>query len=175
MRLVSALFARARQSANGLFLLNLVLRRTVPFNAGHGLRILSLNDRSIEVVLPYRRANLNHVGTLHACALATLAEYCSGALLYSQLGFATYRLILTGLQMTYHLRSASDAFARLTIEPDWLTTHVESPLALQGSASIALTVNVADSEGRLLCTAEIHWHIKPWSAISSASAVEPIL
>jgi hypothetical protein len=79
-RLLAAAFDRARTGRPAL--LSWVFRRVIPFNAPHGIRIASVTNgpdsTAVEVLLPWRRRNRNHIDTVHACALATAAEFATG-------------------------------------------------------------------------------------------------
>ena len=79
-RLLQAAFDRARTGRPAV--LSWLFRRVIPFNAPHGLRIAAVatgpDGTAVAVVLPWRRRNRNHIGTVHACALATAAEFATG-------------------------------------------------------------------------------------------------
>ena len=76
-----ALFHRALKSARSgrLTLFSRLMQEVVPFNRPHRIRVVDLSAEQCKVSLPWRRRNLNHVGTMHACALATAAEYYKGS------------------------------------------------------------------------------------------------
>ena len=67
------------------WVLNRVLSRAIPFNAPHHFRVLTVKSGHIQISLPYRRSNMNHVKGIHACALATLCEYTVGLTLISKI------------------------------------------------------------------------------------------
>ncbi len=80
------LVEKAKTSKARLFVLTMVTRRIIPFNRPHKISITKLSDHNIETFLPYRKRNFNHLRGLHACALATLAEFTGGFLLLTRLG-----------------------------------------------------------------------------------------
>ena len=85
-----------------------LMQEVIPFNRPHRLTVQSLSDERCEVALPFRRRNLNHVGTMHACALATAAEYASGLCVLSAFGVGHVRLVMANMQISY-----SDAATRV--------------------------------------------------------------
>ncbi|MCS6975292.1 MAG: DUF4442 domain-containing protein, partial [Cyclobacteriaceae bacterium] len=95
---------RARQSSFWRAILNLLLNRLIPFNRPHGFTIEKLGDNFLQIRLPYRRSNFNHIKGLHACALATLAEFTTGFMLVQKLDARKYRLIMKKLEMMYHFQ-----------------------------------------------------------------------
>ena len=83
----------AKTSKFGLFKLNLGLGYVIPFNRPHKIKILEIKDDSVKTIIPYRRKNFNHIKGVHACGMATAAEFSSGFMLLTKLGSKKYRLI----------------------------------------------------------------------------------
>ena len=77
----------AKNSKFGLFKLNLGLGYVIPFNRPHKIKILEIKDDSVKTIIPYRRKNFNHIKGLHACGMATAAEFSSGFMLILSLIF----------------------------------------------------------------------------------------
>ena len=75
---LNSILDKAKNSSFYLFLLNLVLRRIIPYNAPHLFKVEKVNEESLEVSIPFIKKNKNHINGIHACALATLCEYISG-------------------------------------------------------------------------------------------------
>lgn len=80
-----------------LVALDKVLRLGIPFNAPHGFAIRNISPDEVKVSLPNRKLNHNHIGGIHACAMATVGEYCAGLSLLSRFGISKYRLIMSEL------------------------------------------------------------------------------
>jgi acyl-coenzyme A thioesterase PaaI-like protein len=102
---------------------------------------------------------LNHLNTVHACALATAAEYASGLCVLSALGVGGMRLIMSDLHMTYVRRAESACLATAVLPEDQLAT-LTSELTREGRASLVLHSKVADASGVLVAEAQITWHVK---------------
>src|SRR5688572_12028327 len=93
------LIERSRNSGFGKWLLNFVLARVIPFNAPHHLTVTDAAEGRIRVRLPYKKSNLNHVKSMHACALATLCEYTTGLAIISMISEKEYRIILKNIKV----------------------------------------------------------------------------
>src|SRR5437870_4782009 len=93
------IFEKAKHSRFFLYLLNIILRYAIPFNKPHGIKITDVHEGGVSVRLPYKRKNLNHLKGIHACALATMAEYTSGISLLTAIG-TDYRLIMKNINVT---------------------------------------------------------------------------
>ena len=98
------LIEKAQQAPLYRGILNTILRRTIPFNAPHRFSIVELSPESVAVQIPFVRVNQNHVRSLHACAMATAAEFASGLLLLQHAPSAHFRLIMKSLSVEYHYR-----------------------------------------------------------------------
>ncbi|NDC36910.1 MAG: DUF4442 domain-containing protein [Proteobacteria bacterium] len=158
------LFQKAQGSGVWLWLLNTALRFLIPFNAPHGIRITSLSADAITVALPFKRSNHNHVGGLHACALATASEFATGALLLQQLGDG-YRLLMKSLQMEYLYQGRAGAIVQFKIAPDRIKNEIITPLQSSESVLIAVEARAVDTAGNHLSTAKVSWHIKQWGKV----------
>ncbi|MBL7923979.1 MAG: DUF4442 domain-containing protein, partial [Bacteroidia bacterium] len=96
---LNRLLEKAKTSAIHRHLLNYGLRRMIPFNGAHHLKIEQVMDHTLLLTLPAIRQNKNHLQGMHACALATLCEYISGLSLARVLPAEEYRLILKSIHV----------------------------------------------------------------------------
>src|SRR5690349_4160989 len=125
---LSSLIGSARTSSWKRWLSNTVLRWRIPFNQPHGLRVEPLKDGGIKIHIPYWRINRNHIKGVHACCLATAAEFCSGLALIEHLDPKSYRLIMKSLQMDYHFQAKTKAHAVFAPGVQEINEHVIQPL-----------------------------------------------
>lgn len=164
------LLNKAKQSRFYLWLLNQVLSRIIPFNLPHKFQILELSDTHIKTRLPFIRKNKNHIGGLHACALATLSEYSTGVMLLSGLSPKEYRIILKNLDMQYFYQGKMDAYATWRISPDFVQTQILDPLKSVESIVLPCEVQIHDQQGNHLSTGRVFWQIKPWAKVKTGKA-----
>ncbi len=165
MKLLHSLLTRAENGGISLWLLNLVLLRIIPFNKPLGVRVVSLSNNAIQVRLPYRRSNFNHLRGLHACALATAAEYACGLLLLRKLGATRYRLIMKELRCQYMYQGRSSAHVEVRMEEEYFQTAVLDALQHSESVEIPLHAEVLDSDNNQLCRTELVWQVKEWTSV----------
>ncbi len=167
MKQLLKLIQKAKRSSFYLWFLNYTLSNVIPFNKPHGLKILGISDNALSIKMPFQQSNLNHIKGLHACGLATLAEYATGLLLLSRLDPAKYRLIMQSIQVVYHYQGKMDAIATLEMSDEWLNQNVYAPLETQESIIIQSEVNIHDSQKNHLCTGKIGWQIKRWDKVKT--------
>ncbi|MEM7162734.1 MAG: DUF4442 domain-containing protein [Bacteroidota bacterium] len=110
LALLDNLLSQAEKSASGLRKLNFVMARAIPFNLPHRIKVQHISNEKVEALLPYRKRNLNHLKGLHAAALMTVGEYCSGIWLMKKMG-SNYRLIMKSIHVDYERQGKSSAIA----------------------------------------------------------------
>ena len=164
MKRLLSIFQKARGSRFYLFLLNQILLRRIPFNGAHGLKITAVGENDVTVFLPCRRSNQNHLKGIHACALATLAEYASGIVLMKSTG-AEYRLIMKTLSVTYHFQAKEGVRARVGLDPAIVDEKIRVPLAHADAVLFENQADVYDLSGNHICTAIVNWQIKKWDKV----------
>ena len=159
------LLSKARHSAAWRWRLNLVLPWVIPFNRPHGFKVDPLPTGGIAVRIPYWRINRNHIRGIHACAIATASEMCSGLSVLEQLDPKHYRLIMRALHVEYHYQAKQMATARCVPTAEEIGERVIRPLASQDSVDYSSTVEVHDEAGNHLATATVTWQVKRWSKV----------
>ena len=93
------------------------MQEVIPFNRPHRLTIHSLGAFEAEVRLPFLRRNKNHLGTMHACAMATAAEYASGLCVLRVVGMEGHRLVMAEMNVQYTRRAEGTCIAKAGIGP----------------------------------------------------------
>lgn len=161
------LITKARYSPFYLWLFNKATAWMIPFNKPHGFRITKLGDQSIETYLPYKKLNLNHIKGIHACALATLSEFTTGALLLTGLPANKYRLILKTLHIDYHFQAKMAVKAKFDITEDWVNEKIISPLSQSDSVVVPCKVEIFDIHENHITTARVEWQLKEWSKVKT--------
>lgn len=163
---IPKLIGAARTSKWGLWKLNFILQRGVPFNKPHNIRLIKVDADEVQAKIPYKRSNLNHIKGIHACGLATACEYSSGFLLLSNLG-RDYRLIMESLEMKYHYQAKKEAVATFKMSAEELKEKVIEPLKTEEKVYIRCEINCHDSEGNHLCTGWTNWQVKRWDKVKT--------
>lgn len=158
---------KAKHSSFYLRLLNWSLSGMIPFNRPHGFRVVSLGDDRVKIRLPYKKKNLNHIGGLHACALATLSEFTTGFLLVSRLDGQKFRLIMQRMEIDYHYQGKMDAVAEFALSPEWFEENIYDPLKAQDAVVVPCEIRVHDIEGNHLSTGRVYWQVKAWSKVKT--------
>jgi hypothetical protein len=146
---------------------NFLLHRVIPFNAPHRLQLHKVSKEEIQVGIPFKRANRNHLKGLHACVMLTAAEYASGLLLLYNLDARKYRLIMKSISAEYHYQGRMEALATFSLNKGTFEEKLQKPLRRDGEVFFPCRIEVKDSESNLLSEVTTNWQIKEWSKVRS--------
>ncbi len=167
MKFLHKYLQAAKNGGWALLKLNWILAWGIPFNRPHGIRILKISEEEVITSIPFKRRNLNHIKGIHACGLATVAEYCSGLLLLNKLNPAYYRLIMQSLEMQYHYQAKSDVHAVFTLSASDFETQIQQPLQSQDIIYTKCTINLFDESQNHVATGITNWQIKSWEKVKT--------
>lgn len=156
---------KAKTNSFRLWLLNRVLYRLIPFNKPHKFTIEKIEDEAVRIALPYKKRNLNHIKGLHACALATLAEYSTGFLLLTTLDPKKYRIIMQRIEMDYHYQGKSSAYCHFQLPRQEVFDNIEKPLNDKDSIVFPCEPKIYDDKNNHLATGKVFWQIKSWDKV----------
>lgn len=115
--------------------------KNVPFMHTARLQFLELSEERALLFLRNRRRVQNHIGSVHAAAVALLAETASGTLLTMNLPDDRVPL-LKSMQIEYLKRAQGDLLAEATLE-----TGARSRMRAEEKGEIAVPVKVTDQSG----------------------------
>ncbi len=157
----------AQASKWALRKLNIALGFGIPFNKPHGIKITKVETNAVVTTIPLKRKNLNHIKGIHACGLATTAEFCSGLVLLRRLNPAKYRLIMQKIEVEYHYQAKHSCNARFELDDALFESEILAPLNKDGVAFYTCEIPVHDVKGNHVCTAYTRWQIKAWMNVKT--------
>ncbi len=153
-------------SKMNLIALDKLLRVGIPFNAPHGFKIKTLNQDAVIIALPNRKLNHNHIGGIHACAMATVGEYCAGMSLLSSFGISKYRLILSELNVKYTYQGRVDLEG--ICSPHQIDVEkVKAGLENEGKYLQELKTIIRDLNGKEVAEVITIWQLKNWEQVKT--------
>lgn len=153
-------------TSTSLMALNKVLTLGIPFNAPHGFKIKELSEDAVLITLPNRKLNHNHLGGVHACAMATVGEYCAGMSLLKSFGISQYRLILSDLHVKYTYQGRTDlegVCSPRQIDKD----AVKKVLDADGKYLQKLETIIRDKNGKEVAVVTTVWQLKAWEQVKT--------
>ena len=164
MKHLLGLMEKSRTSSWYRFWFNAVLNRGIPFNRRHGYRVISIDEGCVVCQLPYRTLNLNHIKGIHACAIATVAEFAAGLLLLQSFSPERFRLIMSKLEVEYHYQAKMDIKATASMEIESIK-QLKNQLNQQEAVLKKVVTQVHDKENNLIATVNTTWQLKAWDKV----------
>lgn len=156
----------ANPTSLNLIALDKLLRLGIPFNAPHGFKIKNLTKDAVIISLPNRKLNHNHIGGIHACAMATVGEYCAGMSLLSSFGISKYRLILSELNVKYTYQGRVDLEG--ICYPNQIDVEaVAAGLEKDGKYLQPLKTIIRDLNGKEVAEVMTIWQLKNWEHVKT--------
>jgi acyl-coenzyme A thioesterase PaaI-like protein len=113
-----------------------------------------------EIMLPFQPAVTNHVQTIHAAALFSLAETASGDALLSlfpDLGDSVIP-VLRDSQLKYKRPAQGTITAYTDIEQENIERFIER-LSTKGRALLDIDVTLQDEDGLVTCCGSFNWYV----------------
>jgi len=145
-----ALWQRLSGLPSGKTLFSLVVGWMAPYSGTLGARVAELEPGWCRVTLRDRRRVRNHLASVHAMALANLAEMASGLAVLVGLP-PGIQGIVTGFSITYKKK------ARGLLTAECRVTGLDVTREQEYEAG----VTVSDAQGDVVATATARWRLRP--------------
>ena len=164
MKYLRPLMEKSQSSRSALVIFNRLLRYGIPFNRRHGSRVLNIKPGQVTTLIPYRKCNRNHINGVHACAIATLAEFAAGLVLLESFSPQEYRLIMSTLSAEYHYQAKTDLTAIATIDVATLRLLTQR-LQYEEKVKQEVVTEVIDRHNNAIATVTTCWQLKRWDQV----------
>jgi uncharacterized protein (TIGR00369 family) len=147
---VRTLWRRLAALPGGKALFSFLFGRMTPYTGTLGARVESLEPGFCQVSLPDRRRVRNHLDSIHAMALANLAEAASGLAVVAALPPGVQGIV-TGFSITYVKKARGRLVAECRVDVTAVTVECEQ------QAEVAIT----DASGDVVARATATWRLRP--------------
>jgi uncharacterized protein (TIGR00369 family) len=135
------------------------LSAAVPFAAHVGVELDAIGPGTASATLGQSHATSNHIATMHAGALFTLAEAASGAAIAGMFveRLAALRPVAASAAIDYMkpAKGLITAHARIDDSKDALFATLDA----DGKVRFAVSVTMVDGEGREVAAMRVDWHV----------------
>ncbi len=150
-------FAGKLRQASTLALVNRLVGWRLPFAGRNHFRVLALQPGYLKATIPLK-PNRNHINTLYAGALFTLAELPGGILALVNFD-STFYPILKSLTMSYLKTAKSDVTVEFWLD-DAEVTRIQKEATKNGKCDFVLKGELKDKQGQIVATSEGHYQIR---------------
>lgn len=146
---VATWWRRLSRLPGGRTMFSMLIGRIAPYTGSIGARVLELGPGHARWQMRDRRRLRNHLRSLHAIALANLAEVASGTAMLMALPAGT-RGIVTGLQITYLKKARGTVIAECNCRvPE-----------ISGELPFEVRADVTDASGDVVARATVTWLLR---------------
>ncbi|WP_020407259.1 PaaI family thioesterase [Hahella ganghwensis] len=150
------LLSRFKKSG-GYLALNKIIGFAIPFAARAGFEVTELRRGHLKARIPLK-GNTNHINSMYAGALFTLAEIPGGVMAIYEFG-ADYYPTLKEMNIKYYLPVKSDAFVQFDIAEEEMERIIFGADA-DGKCDYTLIGKVFDAEGQLVAETENYYQLR---------------
>ena len=135
------------------------LSAAVPFAAHVGVVLDEIGPGTATASLDQSRATSNHIATMHAGALFTLAEAASGAAMAGMFAerLASLRPVAASAMIAYMKPAKGMITAHAAVEGTG--EDLLAALDAEGKVRFAVSVRMVDAEGREVAAMTVDWHV----------------
>jgi len=142
---------RLRGTAAGRWLFSYFVGRTAPYSGSVRGCVLELEPGHCRVRLRDRPRLRNHLRSVHAIALANVAELASGLAMLTSLP-SEARGIVTRIDVRYEKKARGTLVA---------TSASRAPERVEGDMEHVVEAEVRDETGERVAVARVHWRLGP--------------
>jgi len=125
-----------------------LLEGSIPFVANTGLRVLELRRGHVKCSMP-AAGNANHLGTMYAGALFTLAELPGGALFLSSFDAERFYPVVKALDLRFLKPAQGDITVTVGLS-DARIAELQALADARGKAEFALDAALVDEAGEVV-------------------------
>lgn len=125
-----------------------LLEQGIEFVKNAGLKVEALERGRVVCRMPFK-GNANHIGTMYAGALFTLAEIPGGALFLSSFDPGKFYPIVTDLQISFKKPVKSDATVEICLSDEEIHRITEDAQS-QGKALFELRGELKNEQGEIV-------------------------
>lgn len=136
----------------------------IPFTLPHKFKFIEMSDKYTRLRLPDIRKNRNHLGGLHACAIATLGEYVAGLSLIKHVGSSKYRLVMRKIEVNYFKQAKESLIGVYEVDHEELK-RVEIELSSGDKTEIHMAANILNKKEEVIAVVETTWQLKNWTKV----------
>ncbi|MGK0367809.1 MAG: acyl-coenzyme A thioesterase PaaI-like protein [Thermoproteota archaeon] len=155
-----------KPSRSNLFMLSKAFQTAIPFNSPHKLSFKYINENEVHTEAKYIRKNKNHLGGIHACAMATIGELAAGTLIIQKFGMIDYRIIMSKIEATYHYQAKTDIVSKAKFTPEELT-RMDADIKKDGVSLVELSSELYDTQDNHVATVTTCWQLKEWTKVKT--------
>ena len=135
-----------------------VIEKSIPFAARTCVKVLAMEPRYVKLMMPLE-PNLNHVGTMYAGALFTLAELPGGAIFLTTFDVGSFYPIIKGMEIKFVKPATTDVTVEVKLDLDE-AAKIQAAANEAGKADYDWDCEVKDADGQVVCVTSNRYQLR---------------
>jgi acyl-coenzyme A thioesterase PaaI-like protein len=143
----------------------LMIEQGIAFAGRTGVKVLVMEPGHVKMMMPLQ-PNLNHVGTMYAGALFTLAELPGGAIFLSTFDVSRFYPLVKGMDIKFLKPAATDVTVEVRLERDEAAKIQEAANEV-GKADYEWACELKDANGQVVCVSSNRYQLRSMNPSSA--------
>lgn len=135
-----------------------ILEKGIPFVGRTDVKVLELEPGYVKMLMPLQ-PNLNHVGTMYAGAIFTLAELPGGAIFLSTFDANRFYPLIKGMEIKYLKPATTDVTVEVRLDLDE-ASKIQETANEKGKADYDWDCEVKDANGVVVAVTSNHYQLR---------------
>ena len=138
--------------------LKLAIEKGIPFAGRTEVEVLELEPGYVKMRMPLE-PNINHVGTMYAGALFTLAELPGGAIFLSTFDASKFFPLIKGMEIKFLKPATTDIVVEVRLSPEQAKT-IQDEANTHGKANYGWDCELKDDDGQVVAVSSNRYQLR---------------
>ena len=136
----------------------MMIERGIPFVGRSEVKVLEMKPGYVRMMMPLQ-PNLNHVGTMYAGALFTLAELPGGAIFLTTFDAGRFYPLIKGMDIKFLKPATTDISVEVRLDPDE-AARIQEKANQVGKADYSWECELKDANGQIVCISSNRYQLR---------------
>jgi len=136
----------------------IMLEQGIAFVGRTQVKVLAMEPGYVKMMMPLQ-PNLNHVGTMYAGALFTLAELPGGAIFLTTFDVGKFYPIIKGMDIQFVKPASTDVTVEVKLDLDE-AARIQKTANERGKADYEWECEITDANGQVVCVSTNRYQLR---------------
>jgi acyl-coenzyme A thioesterase PaaI-like protein len=136
----------------------MMIEQGIPFAGRTEVKVLAMEPGYVKLMMPLQ-PNLNHVGTMYAGALFTLAELPGGAIFLTTFDASRFYPLIKGMDIKFVKPASTDVTVEVRVDQEEAVKIQEKANEL-GKADYGWECELKDSNDQVVCVSSNRYQLR---------------
>lgn len=135
-----------------------MIEQGIPFARRTEIEVLAMETGYVKLMMPLA-PNVNHVGTMYAGALFTLAELPGGAMFLTTFDASRFYPIIKGMDIKFVRPATTDISVEVRLDPS-AASEIQKKANEAGKADYEWDCELKDANGQVVCVSSNRYQLR---------------